>query len=116
MPFRGDVTHEVKAATETSGRRKEFLQQLAMDPGGATGGNKHWSHSSCKQFHVWGSQQNTQALKAIQVKVIPQLLKQLNRSVFGFSDIPERNGAILFSEFTSAKEIAEGVQSVWEEC
>lgn len=52
MPFRGDVTHEVKAATETSGRRKEFLQQLAMDPGGATGGNKHWSHSSCKQFHV----------------------------------------------------------------
>lgn len=46
------MTHEVKAAAETSGRRREFLQQLAMDPGGPTAGNKHWSHSPCKQFHV----------------------------------------------------------------
>lgn len=88
------------------------MQQLAMDPGGPTTGNKHWSHSPCKQFHVRGSQQNPQALKAIQVKVIPQLLKQLNLSVLllenGFSDIPGRNGTILFAELPSAKEITEG--------
>lgn len=92
-----------------------------MDPGGPTAGNKHWSHSPCKQFHVWGSQQNPQALKAIQVRVIPQVLKQLSLSVLllenGFSDIPERNGTILFSELPSAKEITEGGRRVrGEEC
>lgn len=58
------------------------------------------------------SQEDPQVLKAFQVKLILQLLKQLNLSVLllenGFSHIPGRNGAGLSSELPSAEEITMG--------